>query len=112
MGSSGASGRSRGQYEERGFRARYLTRRRGALPRPTPEERIVIAIGWPRRIGPPRIVKLLLGLHSRLQTRGDKAARLWRQGVLRAQQLERVVDLSGDSSAVSQTTERAEMLRS
>src|SRR5207245_11140633 len=55
--------------------------------------------------------KLLLGFHNGLQTRGDEVARLRRQGVLRAHQLERVVDLSGHSRAVSQATERAEVLR-
>src|SRR6266550_785299 len=86
----------------------------GELPPPTPEERIVIAVGAivrPRCVGPPRVVKLLLGLHNGLQTRGDEVARLRRQGVLRAHQPERVVDLSGQSRAVSQTTERAEVLR-
>src|SRR5688572_516726 len=54
---------------------------------------------------------ILLGLHRGLQARGDKAARLRRQGVLRANEPESAVDLSSHSSAVSQTTERAEMLR-
>src|SRR2546428_3421066 len=87
----------------------------GGLPAsPTPEERIVIAIMAivrPRCVDPPSVVKLLLGLHNGLQTRGDEVARLRRQGVLRAHQLERVVDLSGHSRAESQATERAEVLR-
>src|SRR3989449_10869903 len=70
-----------------------------------------MAIERPRCEGPPSVVKLLLGLHNGLQTRGDEVARLRRQGVLRAHQLERVVDLSGHSRAVSQATERAEVLR-
>src|SRR5439155_4904995 len=83
----------------------------GGLPPPTPEERIVIAIVRPRCVGPPSVVKLLLGLHNGLQTRGDEVPRLRRQGVLRVHELERVVDLSGHSRAVSQATERAEVLR-
>src|SRR5205809_5923241 len=70
-----------------------------------------MAVVRPRCVGPPSVVKLLLGLHNGLQTRGDEVARLRRQGVLRAHQLERVVDLSGHSRAVSQATERAEVLR-
>src|SRR2546422_7239929 len=70
-----------------------------------------MAIVRPRCVGPPSVVKLLLGLHNGLQTRGDEVARLRRQGVLRPHQLERVVDLSGHSRAVSQATERAEVLR-
>src|SRR5256885_11154359 len=80
------------------------------LPPPTPNERIVAAIGRPRRVAPPRVVKVLLGLHHRLQTRRDETARLRRQRVLRAHQLEGVVDLSDHSRAVSEITEGAEML--
>src|SRR5439155_4308976 len=79
------------------------------LPSPSPEELAVVAVV--RRGGPPSILKLLLGLHRGLQTRGDEVARFRRQAAFRAQQLERVVHLSGHSSALSQITERAEMLR-
>src|SRR2546425_13037462 len=74
---------------------------RGLPAPPTPEERIVIAIMAivrPRCVGPPSVVKLLLGLHNGLQTRGDEVARRRRQAMLRAHQLERVVYLAGNSA--------------
>src|SRR5207244_9622234 len=78
------------------------------LPSPSPEELAVVAVV--RRGGPPSILKLLLGLHRGLQTRGDEVARLRRQAAIRVHQLERVVDLSGQSNVLSQVTECPEML--